>query len=222
MDTEIENPLHRLTPEQIEAIGKEFEQLHEEVHDDLGDRDARYIRSMIELHRRLALLGRVLLVGSRYKPLWAAGTATLSLAKILENMEIGHNVMHGQWDWMNDPGHQLGGVGLGQRVDARGVEALPQLHPPHVHEHPRQGQGPRLRDHADRPAPEVAPGLPGAALLQPRAGGAVRVGRRVPRPRLRRDPRRREVQGGGPAPAQGHGGARRAPRSSRTTSRSPR
>jgi fatty acid desaturase len=32
-----------------------------------------------------------------------AGTATLSLAKILENMEIGHNVMHGQWDWMNDP-----------------------------------------------------------------------------------------------------------------------
>ena len=103
MDTEIENPLHRLTPEQIEAIGKEFEQLHEEVHDDLGDRDARYIRSMIALHRRLALLGRVLLVGSRYKPLWAAGTATLSLAKILENMEIGHNVMHGQWDWMNDP-----------------------------------------------------------------------------------------------------------------------
>jgi fatty acid desaturase len=25
------------------------------------------------------------------------------VAKILENMEIGHNVMHGQWDWMNDP-----------------------------------------------------------------------------------------------------------------------
>ncbi|HBD22311.1 MAG TPA: acyl-CoA desaturase, partial [Dietzia sp.] len=23
--------------------------------------------------------------------------------KIIENMELGHNVMHGQWDWMNDP-----------------------------------------------------------------------------------------------------------------------
>jgi fatty acid desaturase len=103
MPTEMENPLHKLTPEQIEAIGKEFDALHDEVHEDLGERDARYIRSMIELHRRLALLGRVLLVGSRYRPLWAAGTATLSLAKILENMEIGHNVMHGQWDWMNDP-----------------------------------------------------------------------------------------------------------------------
>ena len=28
---------------------------------------------------------------------------TLGVAKIIENMEIGHNVMHGQWDWMNDP-----------------------------------------------------------------------------------------------------------------------
>ena len=27
----------------------------------------------------------------------------LAVGKILENMEIGHNVMHGQWDWMNDP-----------------------------------------------------------------------------------------------------------------------
>ena len=49
------------------------------------------------------LAARALLMGSRRKPLWLAGTAALSLAKILENMEIGHNVMHGQWDWMNDP-----------------------------------------------------------------------------------------------------------------------
>jgi len=98
-----ENPLHRLTAEQIEAIGREFDAIHDDVFGDLGERDARYIRGIIDLHRRLALLGRVMLVGSRFRPLWAAGTATLSLAKILENMEIGHNVMHGQWDWMNDP-----------------------------------------------------------------------------------------------------------------------
>jgi linoleoyl-CoA desaturase len=103
IEGEIENPLNRLTDEQIEAIGKEFDALHDEVFEDLGERDARYIRGIIDLHRRLALLGRVLLVASRYRPMWLAGTATLSLAKILENMEIGHNVMHGQWDWMNDP-----------------------------------------------------------------------------------------------------------------------
>jgi fatty acid desaturase len=98
-----ENPLHRLTDEQIEAIGKEFEELHEQVKADLGDRDAKYIRSMIALQRRLALLGRAELIFSRWRLPWVIGAATLGMAKILENMEIGHNVMHGQWDWMNDP-----------------------------------------------------------------------------------------------------------------------
>jgi hypothetical protein len=27
----------------------------------------------------------------------------LAVAKILENMEIGHNVLHGQWVWSGDP-----------------------------------------------------------------------------------------------------------------------
>jgi NADPH-dependent stearoyl-CoA 9-desaturase len=100
---ERDNPLARLTPEQIEALGREFDAIHDEVFAELGDRDARYIRSTIKLHRRLVLAARATLLGSRYKPLWVAGTAALSVAKILENMEIGHNVMHGQWDWMNDP-----------------------------------------------------------------------------------------------------------------------
>jgi len=99
----IESPLSRLSAEQIEELGKEVETIHDEVFGDLGDRDRRYITSMIEMHRRLVVLGRVILFASRYKPAWIAGTSMLSLAKILENMEIGHNVMHGQWDWMNDP-----------------------------------------------------------------------------------------------------------------------
>jgi linoleoyl-CoA desaturase len=97
------NPLYRLTDQQLEEIGKEFDALHDEVFNDLGDSDAKYIRSMIQFHRRLAALSRLVLIGSKYKPLWLLGTAGLSVAKILENMEIGHNVMHGQWDWMNDP-----------------------------------------------------------------------------------------------------------------------
>ena len=100
---EPENPLHRLTDEQIEQIGREFDELHEQIKADLGDRDARYIRSMIAMQRRLALMGRLELIGSRWRIPWMVGAATLGLAKILENMEIGHNVLHGQWDWMNDP-----------------------------------------------------------------------------------------------------------------------
>jgi linoleoyl-CoA desaturase len=99
----IESPLTRLTPEQLEQLGRELDAIHDEVKAELGDRDRRYIVSMIEMHRRLVVLARILLFASRYRPAWLAGTTLLSLAKILENMEIGHNVMHGQWDWMNDP-----------------------------------------------------------------------------------------------------------------------
>jgi linoleoyl-CoA desaturase len=98
-----DNPLHRLTPEQIEELGREFDELHEWVKCDLGDRDARYIRSIIALQRQLALMGRLELIASRWRVPWVIGAATLGMAKILENMEIGHNVLHGQWDWMNDP-----------------------------------------------------------------------------------------------------------------------
>jgi NADPH-dependent stearoyl-CoA 9-desaturase len=98
----IESPLARLSEQQIEELGREFDAIGDEVFAELGDRDRRYITSMIEMHRRLVVLGRILLL-ARHRPAWLAGTSLLSLAKILENMEIGHNVMHGQWDWMNDP-----------------------------------------------------------------------------------------------------------------------
>src|SRR3954447_20405575 len=101
--SEPESPLARLSVEQIEAIGREFDAIHDAVYADLGERDARYIRSTIALHRRLVLASRVTLLFSRRRPAWVAGAAMLSLAKILENMELGHNIMHGQWDWMNDP-----------------------------------------------------------------------------------------------------------------------
>jgi linoleoyl-CoA desaturase len=103
MPTMIESPLSRLTDEQIEALGKEFDALHDEVYADLGARDRAYITNMIAMQRRLVVGSRIVLVASRYRPAWILGTAMLGAAKILENMEIGHNVMHGQWDWMNDP-----------------------------------------------------------------------------------------------------------------------
>ena len=58
---------------------------------------------MIDTQRKLELGCRAVLLFSLFPPAWFVGTAGLSVAKILENMEIGHNVMHGQWDWMRDP-----------------------------------------------------------------------------------------------------------------------
>jgi linoleoyl-CoA desaturase len=101
--TEGASPLSHLSQEQLDELGREFDAIKDRVFAELGSRDRRYIESMIAMQRRLAVTGRVLLLASRYRPAWVAGTATLSMAKILENMEIGHNVLHGQWDWMNDP-----------------------------------------------------------------------------------------------------------------------
>ena len=97
------SPLAHLDADTIERLGKEFDAIHDEVYADLGDKDRAYIKSVIAAQRQLAALGRVVLLNSRSKPAWLVGTAALGAAKILENMEIGHNVMHGQWDWMNDP-----------------------------------------------------------------------------------------------------------------------
>jgi len=92
-----------LTPEQVEELGRELDALRTEIEESRGEKDAAYINRMIAVQRGLAFAGRVCLLASRKKPAFAVGAGLLGLAKILENMEIGHNVMHGQWDWMNDP-----------------------------------------------------------------------------------------------------------------------
>lgn len=102
------NPAAHLSPEQIEGIGRELDALRQEVMDSRGERDAAYIRKVIRTQRYLEMGSRAVLLFSNvkvkgFRPAWWLGTAGLSVAKILENMEIGHNVMHGQWDWMRDP-----------------------------------------------------------------------------------------------------------------------
>jgi len=92
----------QLTPEQLDAFGRELDAIRERVTADLGERDAAYIRRIIKAQRGLEIGGRGLLEFGFLPPAWLAGTAALSLSKILDNMEIGHNVMHGQYDWMND------------------------------------------------------------------------------------------------------------------------
>lgn len=97
------SPIAHLTPEQIEALGAELDAIRQEVIDSRGERDAAYIRKVVDVQRKLELGSRAVLLASIFPPAWIAGTVGLSVAKILENMEIGHNVMHGQWDWMRDP-----------------------------------------------------------------------------------------------------------------------
>jgi linoleoyl-CoA desaturase len=100
--TDIDRYAH-LTEADIDALGAQLDTIRRDIEESRGEDDARYIRRAIAIQRGLAVGGRAVLFASNKKPAWVAGTVMLGLAKIIENMELGHNVMHGQWDWMNDP-----------------------------------------------------------------------------------------------------------------------
>lgn len=89
--------------ESIEELGAELDRLRAEIVAARGKDDARYIRTVIAVQRGLETGGRLALAVSLFPPAWLTGTALLAAAKTLENMELGHNILHGQWDWMGDP-----------------------------------------------------------------------------------------------------------------------
>ncbi len=110
-------PVH-LSRAEIDELGREIDQISAEVKGYLGESDARYLRRLIKIQRSMALAGRLVLFAAlAFLPrfghalaswplclaILATGTLLLALSKILENMEIAHNIMHGQWDWMQDP-----------------------------------------------------------------------------------------------------------------------
>jgi fatty acid desaturase len=101
--TGADNVAAHLTPSDIEQIGVELDAIRQSIIDKRGESDASYIRTVIAAQRKLELGSRGVLLFSLFPPAWFVGTAGLAVAKIIENMEIGHNVMHGQWDWMRDP-----------------------------------------------------------------------------------------------------------------------
>ena len=97
-----------LTDADIEALGAELDALRREIEESRGEEDAKYIRRVIKSQRIAETAGRVFGLGAgmkgwKGKAAWAASAACLSYAKVIENNELGHNIMHGQWDWMNDP-----------------------------------------------------------------------------------------------------------------------
>lgn len=111
-----------MSEEDVAEIGRRFAEIEKQHRDSLGQKDARYIRTIIRIQRTVEVTGRgplmVPTAGMALNKLgmlpkswkntahWGfkwAGVSALGLAKILENLEIGHNTMHGQWDWMNDP-----------------------------------------------------------------------------------------------------------------------
>lgn len=92
-----------LSAEEIKSFGEELDNLRRETLATIGKRESDYIYRVRDIVRYTELAGRSSLMLGWLPPFWLAGTGLLGLSKIIENMELGHNVIHGQYDWMNDP-----------------------------------------------------------------------------------------------------------------------
>ncbi len=91
------------TIEEMAAFQRELDAIRDEVRPTLGERDARHIKGVLRMVRITEVLGRALLMFGWFPPTWLLGAALLGVSKIIDNMELGHNVMHGQFNFMNDP-----------------------------------------------------------------------------------------------------------------------
>ena len=217
-----------LTEEDVEQLGRELDAIRAEIEESRGAADAAYINRMIRIQRGLAVAGRLtLMLGTQSQEDPDAGVRSpaatmLGLHKILENMEIGHNVMHGQWDWMNDP-----------EIHSSNWEwdtAQPAEQWKHSHNYVHH-QFTNVLGHDNdigygilRMAREQKwhPFYLGQPVYNALLAGALPVGRRAARPRPRVDPQGQEGPEGDEAPAASRSRARAATRPSRTTSSTPR
>jgi fatty acid desaturase len=100
--TEVPEYAH-LSDADLEELAAALEAIRRDIEASRGAKDRAYIMRAIALQRCLEIAARLVIARSKGRFGWAVGTAALAAAKCIENMELGHNISHGQWDWMNDP-----------------------------------------------------------------------------------------------------------------------
>jgi NADPH-dependent stearoyl-CoA 9-desaturase len=100
--TEIPEYAH-LSDADVAALAAELDTIRCDIEESRGSKDREYIRRAIAFQRGLEVAARLTILASKTKVGWTTGTVALAVAKCVENMELAHNITHGQWDWMNDP-----------------------------------------------------------------------------------------------------------------------
>src|SRR6202022_2337225 len=100
--TEVPEYAH-LSDADVAALAAELDTIRCDIEESRGSKDREYIRRAIAFQRGLEVAARLTILASKTRVGWTTGTVALAVAKCIENMELAHNITHGQWDWMNDP-----------------------------------------------------------------------------------------------------------------------
>lgn len=89
---------------ELDALANELDELLRREKENLGIADAQYLEKLVFWQRLCALSGRLGMLLCWFSWWWLVPCVLLlALAKILDNMEIGHNVLHGQYDFLRHP-----------------------------------------------------------------------------------------------------------------------
>lgn len=93
-----------LSQAQLAALAAELDAISQRERAALGMADRRYLLSVVRWQRLCAISGRLLMLLCWFSAWWLVpAVLLLAVAKILDNMEIGHNVLHGQYDFLQHP-----------------------------------------------------------------------------------------------------------------------
>jgi fatty acid desaturase len=87
----------------LDAFATALDDIRRDVEGSRGAKDRAYVRRTIAFQRALEVSSRLVIACTKRRTGWLLGTVGLAAAKSIENMELAHNIGHGQWDWMNDP-----------------------------------------------------------------------------------------------------------------------
>lgn len=67
------NPITHLSPEQVDDLGRELDDLRSRTVADLGERDRQYLQNVVRAQRGLEVAGRALLFAGFVPPAWVGG-----------------------------------------------------------------------------------------------------------------------------------------------------
>lgn len=96
-------PFDPTSADQLEALARDLRQAGDDTFARIDESDHKYMRRVIRAALWCEIAGRGCLFLSHLLPFWLSGVSLLALSKILDNMEVGHNVMHRQYEATGDP-----------------------------------------------------------------------------------------------------------------------
>jgi linoleoyl-CoA desaturase len=91
--------LSQVNPALYDQIEQEIDAIRQRYRAKLGPKDVRYIKGLRRASRAFEAIGRGLLWVSKEPISFSLGVLFLWLHRNIESIEIGHNVLHGQYDY---------------------------------------------------------------------------------------------------------------------------